>query len=74
MQVPAPVVVMAPQMFDTTELLSAGSTSIFLTNIGLIAADDVTLALPSPQVSTLLSSPIDRRLGRPKLAAAPHAS
>lgn len=50
LQVPIPVVVMSPQYFKVVNLLAAESTTIFLTNVGLIAADDVTLTLPSRQV------------------------
>ena len=88
MQVPVPVVVMVPQIFDTTELLSAGSTTIYLTNVGLFAADDVTLALPSlpvclphdhlPDGSRELASAVHAfRLPRCRLDTAPvlhHAS
>ncbi len=51
-QVPIPVVVMSPQYFKVVDLLSAGSTTIYLTNVGLITANDVTLTLPSLQVRT----------------------
>ncbi len=63
---------MVPQIFHTTDLLSAGSTTVFLTNIGRVPAVDVTLALPSPMVSTLCSLVL-LTVGRPELAAAPNA-
>ena len=56
-QVPVPVVVMSPQYFQAEDLLSAGSTMIYLTNVGLIAAQDVTLTLPGLQVCTACSQP-----------------
>ena len=65
LQVPVPVVVMVPQLFKAAELLSAGSTTIYLTNTGLITANDVTLSLPNPMVRA--SASLCRR-GRPLLS------
>ena len=50
MQVPVPVIVMEPTEYSLPALLAAGSTDIFLTNVGLIAGNAVMLTLPSAAV------------------------
>ena len=42
--------VMYPTSFNSTNLLSVGSTTIYLTNTGLIAANAVTLSFPPAEV------------------------